>query len=158
MELLIVIAILAVMAGMSISALGDYIPDYRLNAAVRDLVADLHKAKAEAIKRNETITIVFNAEEDSSSGGAGSYLVFIDDGSGGGDSDNQEHDGEEVLLLTKYMPEDVILSSESSYAYVTFNQYGIPNTNGNAIIENTKEKKKKVTINKNGYIDIKKCK
>ncbi len=60
MELMVVIAILAIMAGMSMSALSEYIPDYRLQSAARELYANMHKAKMEAMKRNQDVRIVFD--------------------------------------------------------------------------------------------------
>ncbi|MDZ7760304.1 MAG: prepilin-type N-terminal cleavage/methylation domain-containing protein [Desulfovermiculus sp.] len=59
-ELLIVIAILGIMAGMTMSALGKYIPDYRLQSAARELYANMHKAKMEAIKRNTDVKVDFD--------------------------------------------------------------------------------------------------
>jgi Tfp pilus assembly protein FimT len=155
MELMVVIAILAIMAGMSMSALSEYIPDYRLNAAVRTLVADLHKAKTEAIKVNKYVTVVFDTDESSPSGGIGSYVAFIDNGAGGGNSDNHEQDGDELILMKNYIPKNVVMSSETSYNYVIFDQYGLPNTQGNIILRNIENEKIKITINETGYIDIK---
>jgi len=75
MELMIVIAILAIMAGMSMSALGNYIPDYRLQSAARELYANMHKAKMEAIKRNQDVDVDFEVSNSR-------YVVSFEDKDG----------------------------------------------------------------------------
>lgn len=95
MELIIVIAILAIIAGMSISALGDYIPDYRLQSAARELYANMHKAKMEALKKNSNVRIVFDV--------SGSRYAISVEGDGSGNwNDIDANENLEVVDLGKY--------------------------------------------------------
>jgi type IV fimbrial biogenesis protein FimT len=94
-ELLVVIAILAILAGMSISALGEYIPDYRLQSAARELYTNMHKAKMEAIKRNNDVKIIFDVANSR-------YAISLDSGT---DDDWQTINGNEnlaIINLSKY--------------------------------------------------------
>jgi type IV fimbrial biogenesis protein FimT len=165
MELMVVIAILAIMAGISISALSEYIPDYRLGSAVRQLVTDLHKAKTEAIKRNTHAVVVFNPGTYSPNGEVGSYMVFIDDGEGGGISKNFTHDGEEEIIMNKTMPRSVSLycvsftSLASANNRISYNSLGLPKASTNSIfgsiyLRNNKSKYYRVITNMYGGIRI----
>jgi type IV fimbrial biogenesis protein FimT len=167
-ELLVVIAILAILAGMSISALGEYIPDYRLNAAVRELFTDLKKAKAEAIKRNAYVVVVFSPGTYSPEGGIGSYTIFVDDGSGGGESENFLRDGDEAVITTKNMPQNVsqydagFTNIDSKSDRLLFNSLGLPIIKaqnkfiiGSIYLRNNNEKYYKLSISRYGGISIK---
>jgi prepilin-type N-terminal cleavage/methylation domain-containing protein len=59
-ELLMVIAIVAILASVSASSFLNNIADYRLNAAARDLVSNMQWTKINAIKENKEWNIVFD--------------------------------------------------------------------------------------------------
>ena len=166
-ELLIVIGILAIMAGMTMSALGEYIPEYRLNAAVRELATDLQNAKTEAIKRNAYIVVVFSPGIYSPEGEIGSYFMFVDDGKGGGVSANFTHDGDEEVITNKTMPKNVSLYSSgfttinSTNNRILFNSLGLPNIKvsnkfifGNVKLRNNKSKYYKISTSMYGGLRI----
>ncbi|MGM0537997.1 MAG: GspH/FimT family pseudopilin [Thermodesulfobacteriota bacterium] len=139
-ELLVVIAILAIMAGMSISALNKYIPDYRLQNAARELYANMHKAKMEAIKRNQEVKVVFDVSGER-------YAISLDDG----DDDWQTIDNNQnlkIINFTKYGSEvnygigdaEYKGSSKSSVTYsnniFSFKSNGECNKNGYVYLKN----------------------
>lgn len=168
-ELVVVVAILAIMAGMSISALDEYIPDYRLNTAVRELITDLKKAKSEAIKRNVYVVAVFSPGAYSPEGGIGSYMIFVDDGSGNGESKNFIHDGDEEILVTKIMPQNVckydasFTTIDSKNDKLLFSSLGLPLIKeqnkfiiGSIYLRNNKGKYYKISISRFGGINLKK--
>ena len=107
-ELLVVIAVLAVMSAIAIPALNNWIPNYKLKGAAREIFTDFQFARAEALKRNTRVAIAFTAVTYPATGG--SYMIFVDDGAGGGTANNFTRDGGEVILLEKSMPELCSLS------------------------------------------------
>lgn len=59
-ELMIVLGILAVLAGFSIPTLNVYLPGYRTKTAARDLVSELQRARLRAIAKNKRHTLSVN--------------------------------------------------------------------------------------------------
>ena len=73
-ELLIVVAILAVATAIAVPSVQQWVSKSRIKSEARKLVVEMRKAKSEAIKRGQVVGIRFTA----GTGAAGSYLVFID--------------------------------------------------------------------------------
>jgi type IV fimbrial biogenesis protein FimT len=131
-EVIVVLGILAILAGMSASNLGDYIPDYQLRQAAQDLYSNMHFAKMEAIKRNEDVKIIFDVS-------GSSYTISLENG-----------DSLVIVNLSKYgntisygignadykgaAEESVTYDDDSLY----FEPDGICNKNGYVYITNTK--------------------
>ena len=85
LELLTVVAIIGVVAGMAIASGVEWLPRHRLKSAVNDLHSNMQRAKMGAIKDHSDWAIVFDA-----SGSPGRYVICSDDGAnntwdGGGD-------------------------------------------------------------------------
>jgi prepilin-type N-terminal cleavage/methylation domain-containing protein len=95
MELMVVIAILSIMAGMTMSALGNYIPDYRLQSAARELYATMHEAKMEAIKRNDPVRVVFDVSNER-------YAISLNGGSDDTLSSINDNENLKIISLSKY--------------------------------------------------------
>ena len=58
-ELMIVVAILAILALVSIPALGGFIPKYRVNSAMRTLASEMSLVRLEAISNNTPVRAQF---------------------------------------------------------------------------------------------------
>ena len=100
LELLLVIAIIAIVAAVLIPTIASALPKYRLRSAVRQLVIDFKQARLEAIKSNRNTLIVFTPELVASAGG--SYQLCVD-------TDSDGACGGSELLKTTAMPRDVLL-------------------------------------------------
>ena len=74
-ELLIIIVVLSIMAGIAIPAFSNWLPDYRLRAAAQELYADMHLTKMMAIKENKSYRLVFTSGDDDF------YIIERPDGS-----------------------------------------------------------------------------
>ena len=85
MELMIVIAIIAIAAGMTVG-LGDVVKKGRLTSQINTMISSINLARSEAIKRNRTVTIcssVTGAICSASLNWQTGWIIFVDlDGDG----------------------------------------------------------------------------
>lgn len=73
LELIIVAGIIGLMAAVSLPAIGNYIRNYRINLAARNIVNELQAARAKAIMKNVNYGVVFYTS------GPRTYRYFIED-------------------------------------------------------------------------------
>lgn len=71
-ELLIVLAILAVLIGISVPALGAYVQEARLNKAIREVKANIQLARLKAVTSNFRVVFTYNL---GSGGNSDSYQI-----------------------------------------------------------------------------------
>ena len=130
MELMITIAILAIMSAIVIPNLIGWFPQYRLNAAARDMVSTMQMARLKAIKENTDIIVAINVANDT-------VTVFEDDGRGSADADNNGilddalnwvQDGAERTFATEPVPPGIDISAANfnGATAVRFNRRGFP--------------------------------
>jgi len=74
-ELMVVIGIIGILAGIVTPNLIGWLPNYRLRNAARDIYSNFQKAKLTAIKRHTNCTITFNQPVGATTY---DYVVFID--------------------------------------------------------------------------------
>ncbi|WP_310600882.1 GspH/FimT family protein [Desulfobulbus sp.] len=117
-ELMTVIAILAILAAVALPLLFSALPNYRLRAAARELMIDFKKAKVEAIKRNKNVLIQFTPVVGAGPGG--SYELCVDsDNNGACDA------GEAIANIS--MPKDVRLTETNFTSNKAgYNSRGLP--------------------------------
>lgn len=141
MEVIVVIAILAILGGVSMPALIDAYKDFTLRGEARDLYSTLQKAKVTAIKENSSVVIQFFPQAFTADGGVGRYYVFVDNGEGaGGVSGNDTRDGTEEVLADVTMPSDISLYLSSFAGTPSFTSYdvrGLPGNRGSVEMRNT---------------------
>ncbi|MEA3429060.1 MAG: GspH/FimT family pseudopilin [Thermodesulfobacteriota bacterium] len=63
-ELIVIIAILAVFAGIAVPNFLSYMPKYRLNGAARQVMGDLMAARMKAVKENTTVTVAWVSDHE----------------------------------------------------------------------------------------------
>jgi prepilin-type N-terminal cleavage/methylation domain-containing protein len=59
-EMMVVIGIIGIMAGMAIPVFSSWLPNYRFKSAAQDLLSNLQLAKITAVKRNANCTVTFS--------------------------------------------------------------------------------------------------
>ena len=59
-ELMITVAVLAILTAFAIPAVVDWLPDYRLKRAANDLYSTFQQARLEAVRSNSTCAVYFN--------------------------------------------------------------------------------------------------
>jgi len=142
-ELLIVIAIVAVVAAIVTPNVIGWRTRAQLRAATGNLKADLEMAKINAIKENNFVAIKFDSN---------AYEVFIDK------SDDGTREADEPLLRTRTLPAGVVFDfSNPDWTFTShvakFNGRGTAD-NGTAILTNTKGDEKHIRIETLGRIRV----
>ena len=80
-ELMVTIAVLAIISAIAYPSFTSLMNSNRLTAAANDLVGDLQTARSEAIRRNARVTVCASADNTTCSGAGGdwqSWIVWID--------------------------------------------------------------------------------
>ncbi len=105
LELIVTVALAAILLGLAIPSFTGLFERNRLATVANSLVGDLMTARAEAIKRNVTVSIC-HSNDGSSCGGAwkDGRIVFLDE-NGNGSVDSED----EVLQVNEGMPGKITL-------------------------------------------------
>ena len=111
MELVVVIAILAITAAVGVPKLKDQLSQQRLKSTARDIYAAYQLAKLDAVKDNENVVVLFSPAAYLPEGNNGVYQLFADNGAGGGTAGNMVQDGSEPTLMSVTMSNGVSLIS-----------------------------------------------
>jgi prepilin-type N-terminal cleavage/methylation domain-containing protein len=141
-ELIIVIAISAIISAIAIPNYLNYREGSKLRGAVNNLVANIELARSRSIKENGNVAVVFDSD------GLG-YRVFEDFNS------NWTLDADERMLRTVDLPPNVIVELPTTFAdnRMHFNSRGIPNGSfGTATLRNSINEEQSVVINIAGRI------
>ncbi|MFC1863125.1 Tfp pilus assembly protein FimT/FimU [Thermodesulfobacteriota bacterium] len=89
-ELVVVIAVIAILAGVGIPAFSKFLPNYQLKQAALDMFSNMQVTKVEAIKINNTRSITFDTTNKSYTKFDGIEIKLADYGKGvdygGGDA------------------------------------------------------------------------
>jgi type IV fimbrial biogenesis protein FimT len=151
-ELMVAVALVAVLATLAANGLSSMTPKLRLNSALNDLRGNIQKAKLIAVKRNTSCLVVFNTTSP------GSYRACLDS-----DRDYTCDAGEEVILqqaFTDYTNISLQSASFTNGAKVRFNSRGLPENSsggfaaGSANCTNTEGDSKQVFLSRTGRIRI----
>ena len=140
MELMVAVAIIAIMAAFGTPALLEAYGNFKLRGEARNLYSAFQKARSESIRQNDEVIMVFCEAGDplASDGIDNRYLVFFDNGpspAGG----NGVWDNSEKLIVDVKMPSDITLVSSSftgTQSDTFFNSRGIPKKLGTIIMRN----------------------
>ena len=100
-EMMVVVAVLAIMAGVAIPSFMALLPGMRLNGAARQVMTDLMDARMNAVKNNNEFKVFFGSPS------ANQYQILDDD-----DDDGNVDTGEAITtrdIQTEY--HDVILTN-----------------------------------------------
>jgi type IV fimbrial biogenesis protein FimT len=100
MELMVVIAILAIISVLGVPSFINWRNEAKLRDAVSLLRGDMEMAKLRAVRENDFVAVVFNAN---------GYTVFVDDGAGGGGRGNWNPAGTELVLQNRQLPAGVTI-------------------------------------------------
>ena len=152
-EVIIVTAIIGILAAIAIPNFLNWLPNYRLNGAARDLYGAAMMAKGEAVKRNVNCALTFGQ-------GGNVYIVYADT------NVNFIFDaGDTSILQVKNWPKQVSLNSvnfdnSSGAPTIAFMSNALPTDNGGGMangtvsLTNTKGRTRDVVISRAGNIQV----
>jgi len=145
-ELLVTLAIIAIMVTISISTYLSWLPKYRLRTSVRQIYNDMNMARSRAISTNKNIGIEFNTLNDT-------YRVFEDT--------DEDHifDAGEPVLSNGTLENDVDITGttfpNNTYVFNNRGMYaGTTTTDGEVRLTNSSGLFLGVLANFVGYISI----
>lgn len=154
LEVMVVVAIIGIMAGIAVPSFIGWLPDYRLRSATRDIVSCLQEMKLRAVSENSNTVIIFDLTNHS-------YKSFVDDDGGG---TAYSCDASETILKDVPLPNGVeflsstFTSTTAPYHYVGFNSRGLlsagAGSNGTITLKNSNSKTMQVVINSVGNIRV----
>ncbi|MDF1592231.1 MAG: GspH/FimT family pseudopilin [Desulfobacterales bacterium] len=153
-ELLVVIAMIALVTAIAVPNFIGLLPDYRLRSATRDLFSNFQKAKLTAIKRNVNTAVCFHES---------GYVMFVD-----ADIDFEKDSAEEAVTQVDWEnyksisvnTAAITFDSSSGQPCIAFRPTGIPADNGGGFasgttpISNTNDRTTRVIISQAGNIRI----
>jgi prepilin-type N-terminal cleavage/methylation domain-containing protein len=146
-ELMVTIAIMAVIAAITMPPYLNWYRSSRLRSATSSVTVDLEMAKTEAIRENDSVVIEFFPR---------SYKVFVDS------NDDWDSSGENILL-NRYLPPSVhidtaslTLSPTPNNDKIRFNSRGLPEDifAPQTIKITQASNDKQITINRLGNINV----
>lgn len=159
-ELLVTIAMIAILTAFAVPNFMGWLPNYRLKSAAQDLFAHFQKARITAAKMNTCCTITFNEPHN--------YMMYIDS-----NNNLQYDDGEDVLSrvnLNQQYKQSVEIESvnfsenEAGMKSVAFIPSGFPREmgadggrttgNGTVALKNTNNRKLNIVISNAGNVRI----
>ena len=125
-ELMVVIGILAILAGIAIPGFIGWLPNYRLRSASDEVQSTLQNAKLRAIRENAIVRVNFDFGNDT-------YVAFIDNGA---NADNGTQEADEVMIKNGQMPAGIDLQDAGLGGAVRFTRRGFPDVSGDITIDN----------------------
>ncbi|MGD9086926.1 MAG: GspH/FimT family protein [Desulfobacterales bacterium] len=151
-ELAVALAIIAIMAAVTLPPYMQWRQKAQLSGAISNLATDLEMAKTQAIRANKTVVVDF---------GTNNYMLFLDTGNGSGGPPNWNQDSGEPVLLERDLPPGVRIDTGSlSFPTISdktrFNSRGIPFdiVTPETILLVQGANNRQLTINRLGNIDI----
>ncbi|MFZ0243596.1 MAG: GspH/FimT family pseudopilin [Desulfobacterales bacterium] len=150
MELMTVMAIVAVLASLSVSNFIVCRSRYALGAAVTDILSMLQNARLRAVKESSRVVVLFDPDGDGRL--EGDYIAFVDNGNdGAGQWTRQGEDGEALVAGGK-VPAGVRLD-RTTFAQNRFrfdSRGHLMDINRSIFLKNADETIRKITVYASG--------
>jgi type IV fimbrial biogenesis protein FimT len=148
-EVMIVVAIMAVLAAIAVPNMIGWRGAAKLRGAVENLKGDLNAAKMMAVRENALVVINFSTDR---------YEVFVDNGAGA-DAGNWTRDAGERLIASRALPAGVtidLVATDFDSDRTRFNRRGLPENLGSVVLAASNGDQQQVQLNRLGRINIQK--
>jgi type IV fimbrial biogenesis protein FimT len=149
-ELMTVLAIVAILATLSVSNFISCRSRYKLREAVTDIYSMLQNARLRAVKENSRVVVLF--DPDGNGILEGEYIAFVDNGIGGAAEWTRQTEAGEPLVGRGKVPEGVQLSRTSFVHHrLRFDSKGhLMDINRNIYLKNADGLIRKITVYASG--------
>lgn len=142
-ELALAIAVIAILAAVAVPNMMTWNESAKFTGAINNIKGDLNLAKAAAIRENGFMAVQFYSD---------GYQVFFDNGNTPG-----VRDPGEKLLVDLLLPAGVsidLLTTDFVNDRIRFNDRGIPENSGTAVIFGNNGEQKSIQLNQLGRISV----
>lgn len=135
LEMMFTIALLAVIVGIGVPNLRDFVRNSRMTATANDIVTDFNLARSEAVKRRVAVTLcksqnLADCDEDDADGPFNRWIVFVDDPDPAvaniATDGNGAVDAGEVILRQREVAETLNVLTPADQIRATFLPSGFP--------------------------------
>jgi type IV fimbrial biogenesis protein FimT len=135
LEMMFTIALLAVIVGVGVPNLRDFVRNSRMTAAANDIVTDFNLARSEAVKRRVPVTLCksqnFTAcDANDAAGPFNRWIVFVDDPNPAvaniATDGNGVVDAGEAILRQRTLPENITVRKRANQLRAVFLPSGFP--------------------------------
>jgi prepilin-type N-terminal cleavage/methylation domain-containing protein len=144
-ELTVVIAIIAILAAISVGGFIFWLPKYRLSSAANELQAMIQTARLRAVKDNARVVVLFDPNADGELDG--DYMAFMDDEAGGAGEWTRQP-ATEPLVKMGQLPSGVRFEN-TTFANNRFRYSSrgfLVGINGSINLKNTRNAAKRITV------------
>ena len=150
MELLVTIAIIAVVSAIAVPNFMSWLPKYRLGNASREVLSILQKTRVRAVKDNLLCAVQFNVGNES-------YTAIEDDGAGTADTDGDgipDGRGDRIFQASETVIAagsllagiDIVSTPLLTGGRVVFDTQGVASESGSIIIRNDRGDSRTIVI------------
>ncbi len=134
MELMIVIAIIGILAGISIPNIVSWRDNHQLNSMAREVQSIIQGARQSAIKENSTVTITFDS---------GAKRIIS--------SHSNRSTGTVKVVTTNLRPGIILSANFGGNSVLSYNNRGLPSSGiGSVIFTNQKGDSRSIIVNITG--------
>lgn len=149
-ELMVCIAVAAVVSAIAIPNLIGWRSGYELSAALRDAKSSFQNARGRAVKENANVVLLFDTAGDGRR-----CVAFLDNGAGGGLADNWIQDGSERTVADITTPAGVQITNITFAGNQTrFRPNGLPSVLGTLRFTNTRNDNRSLILSAGGNARI----
>lgn len=132
-ELLFAITVLAVLVGIGLPSMQDFVRNSRMSGAANDIISDFNFARSEAVKRRVPITLCKTVNgttcNTSTTAPFTRWVIFVDDEDPAiieATDGNGAIDGAEVILRDRELPDSITVTTTNTQNRATFLPTGFP--------------------------------
>jgi type IV fimbrial biogenesis protein FimT len=125
-ELMVVIAIVAVLAAIAVPSFQGMIASSNLTSATNDLIATYARARSDAIRRGKRVTVCMSADsaQCTTSGDWSQGWIMFNDDDHSGASANVDTTDETITAISPALTNNLIVKTKGSMPYVSFSSDG----------------------------------
>jgi type IV fimbrial biogenesis protein FimT len=132
-ELLFAVAVLAVMVGIGLPNMQEFVRNSRMSSSANDIISDFNFARSEAVKRRVPITLCKSQDgaacDADDTDPFNRWIIFVDDEDPAvvaATDGNGEIDGAEVILRDRELPESITVVTDADEIRAIFLPTGFP--------------------------------